>query len=137
MTKKEIEKIAKKLRKESGTNDIYDIISDLNITIKSCENKSHYIKLQGKKYIFLNRETPEEEKEFAIAHELGHAILHDCEINQNTPNIRRSQQIENEANYFAFVILGKKIDKTYQYTTSQYARQLGVSEETIIYVTSK
>lgn len=33
-----------------------------------------------KKYIILDKNIPEEIKEFVLAHEVGHSILHDGEI---------------------------------------------------------
>lgn len=41
---------------------------------------------------------------------------------------------ENEANYFAFKILGKEIDPSYDYAISQYAKLLNVNEDTIEYI---
>lgn len=134
MTKREIDAIVKDLITYAGSYELKDIISSLNIKIKTYQGKSFYLKNKNKKYIYINNEIPEHEKDFALAHELGHAILHNVEIGQNFIYRVKSRRIENEANYFAFKILGKKIDPTYNFTINQYANMLNVNEEVIEYV---
>lgn len=134
MNKRDIDVIVNKLIKKAGSNDFKDIISYLDIKIKKYDGKSFYLKNKNNKYIYLDINTPEEKQDFALAHELGHLILHNCEIGQSFIYRVKSQQIENEANYFAFKILGKKIDPTYNFTINQYAKLLNVNEDTIKYI---
>ena len=134
MNKRDIDVIVNKLIKKAGSNDLKDIISYLDIKIKKYNGKSFYLKNKNNKYIYLDINTPEEKQDFALAHELGHSILHNCEIGQSFIYRVKSQKIENEANYFAYKLLGLEIDPSYDYTISQYASQLKVSEDTIKYV---
>lgn len=134
MNKRDIDVIVNKLIKKAGSNDLKDIISYLDIKIKKYDGKSFYLKNKNNKYIYLDKNTPEEKQDFALAHELGHSILHDSEIGQSFIYRVKNQQMENEANYFAFKILGKEIDPSYDYTISQYANMLNVNEEVIEYV---
>lgn len=69
-----------------------------------------------------------------MAHELGHALLHDCELEQSFVYRVKNQRVENEANYFDYKLLGLEIAPAYDYTISQYASQLKISEDTIKYV---
>lgn len=72
--------------------------------------------------------------EFALAHEIGHAVLHDFEMwIISKLNISKSKY-ELEADYFAFKLLNKEIDLSYNYTAEQYAKDLCVSEKVIKYV---
>lgn len=134
MKKRDIDVIVNKLIKKAGSNDLKDIISYLGIKIKKYNGKSFYLKNKNNKYIYLDKNTSEEKQDFALAHELGHAILHNSEIGQSFIYRVKNQQMENEANYFAFKILGKEIDPSYDYTISQYANMLNVNEEVIEYV---
>lgn len=134
MTNREIDQVVENLIKEAGSSRLDDIISSQNITLKAYTGKSFYIKNENKKYIFLDTKLEEEARDFALAHELGHAILHTAEISQSFVYRRISQQTENEANYFAYKLLGLEIDPAYNYTIDQYARQLRVSEDTIKYL---
>lgn len=134
MTKNEISLIVKDLTKNAGSSRLTDIISYLNIKLKPLKGKTFYAKYKNKKYIFLDPDLDDQLKDFAIAHELGHAVLHDCEIGQSFTYRVKSQQVENEANYFAYTLLDLKIDPIYNYTISQYANLLSVSEDTIKYV---
>lgn len=134
MQKKEIDIIVKNLIKKAGSTDIYDIISSEYITIKENIGKSFYCKIKDKKYIFIDKSLPEEIKPFVLGHELGHAILHDVEINHYTPLTITKSSTEREADYFSFKVLGKEIDPDLNYTATQYAQMLKVSEDTIKYI---
>lgn len=133
---KEIDCIIKELIKSSPSSDIYDIISSLGITIKHQAGKSFYCQIKGKKYIYLDTNLAEEIKPFVLAHELGHAVLHKEEIYHYSPLSITKTATEREADYFAFQILGLKIDPTYEYTADQYAQMLNVTEETIRHIIS-
>lgn len=131
---KEIDYIIKELIKSSPSSDIYDIISSLGITIKHQAGKSFYCQIKGKKYIYLDTNLAEEIKPFVLAHELGHAVLHKEEIYHYSPLSITKTATEREADYFAFQILGLKIDPTYEYTVDQYAKLLNVNEDVIEYI---
>lgn len=134
MNKRDIDVIVNKLIKKARSNDLKDIISYLDIKIKKYDGKSFYLKNKNNKYIYLDKNTPEEKQDFALAHELGYSIIHNSEIGQSFIYRVKSQQIENEANYFAFKILDKKIDPSYNFTVYQYANMLNVNKEVIEYV---
>ena len=131
---KEIDCIIKDLIARSPSSDIYDIISSLGITIKNQSGKSFYCQIKGKKYIYLDTSLAEEIKPFVLAHELGHAFLHKEEIYHYSPLSITKTATKREADYFAFQILGLKIDPTYEYTVAQYAKLLAVNVETIKYL---
>lgn len=134
MIKKEIDDKIKNLIKNAGSSDLYDIISYLDITIKPYQGKSFYCQLNDRKYIYLDNNLVENIKPFVLAHELGHAVLHKEEIYHYSPLSVNKTSTEREADYFAFRILGKSIDPTLDYTISQYANLLAVSEDTIKYI---
>ena len=134
MDKKVIDKKIENLIKKAGSDDLEDIISYLGIKIVKESTESFYCQIKDKKYIYLNKEAPEELKPFILAHELGHAILHQEEISHYSPLSITKTATEREADYFAFKILGLEIDPTYNYTASQYASLLNVNEDTIKYL---
>lgn len=134
MIKKEIDDTIKNLIKNAGSSDLYDIISYLDITIKPYQGKSFYCQLNNRKYIYLDKNLVENIKPFVLAHELGHAVLHKEEIYHYSPLSINKTSTEREADYFAFKILGKEIDPYLDYTISQYANLLAVSEDTIKYI---
>ncbi|WP_311537794.1 ImmA/IrrE family metallo-endopeptidase [uncultured Anaerococcus sp.] len=134
MSKKEIDDTIKNLINNAGSSDLYDIISYLDITIKPYQGKSFYCQLNDRKYIYLDKNLVENIKPFVLAHELGHAVLHKEEIYHYSPLSINKTSTEREADYFAFKILGKSIDPTLDYTISQYANLLAVSEDTIKYI---
>lgn len=134
MTKREIANLVKTLTQKVGSSRLEDIISYLDIKIKPIYGRTCYAKYNDNKYIFLDTSLDEELRDFALAHELGHALLHDSELGQNYLYRIKNQRVENEANYFAYKLLGLEIDPAYDFTISQYASQLKVSEDTIKYV---
>ena len=134
MTKIDIANLVNTLTQKVGSSRLEDIISYLDIKVKPINGRTCYAKYNDKKYIFLDTNLDEELKDFALAHELGHALLHDSELGQNFLIRIKNQRIENEANYFAYQLLGLEIDPAYDYTISQYANLLAVSEDTIKYI---
>lgn len=134
MKKKEIDKLVENLIQKTGSDDLEDIISYLGIKVIKQPSKSFYCQIKGKKYIYLDTKAPPDLRPFILAHELGHAILHQEEISHYSPLSITKTATEREADYFAFKILKKSIDPTYDYTYSQYAEMLAVSEDTIKYI---
>ena len=133
---KEINDIIKEVIEKTGSTDIYDIISSLSINVKKHPGKTFYCQINGKKYIYLDENLSEDITPFVLAHELGHAVLHKEEIYHYSPLSITKTATEREADYFAFKILGKEIDPAYEYTISQYAQMLTVTEETIKYISN-
>ena len=131
---KEINNIIKELIEDTGSTDIYDIISSLSINVKKHQGKTFYCQINGKKYIYLDENLSEDITPFVLAHELGHAVLHKEEIYHYSPLSITKTATEREADYFAFKLLDKEIDHTYQYTISQYAQMLNVTEDVIKYI---
>ncbi|MFM1541522.1 ImmA/IrrE family metallo-endopeptidase [Helcococcus ovis] len=135
MKKKIIDDIVLDLVNKVGTNNISDILDYLDIKIiKSTSNKTFFLQTAKEKYIFLSNTVNENIKNFVIAHEIGHALLHDVEIiNYSKLSINKSIY-EREADYFAFKLLNKEIDPLFEYTKEQYANLLGVNEEVLEYI---
>lgn len=135
MNKKQIDKVLQSLIKKANSTDIGDIISYLDIKIKKENLKTFSYKKENSKYIVLDIDTPEEIEEFIIAHEIGHLVLHDdFELCYYSPLTANKTEIEREADYFAFKLLRKEIDLSYDFTTEQYAKLLEVNEEIIEYI---
>lgn len=123
------------------TNNIYDILSHFNIKVLTVDkenpilhkNQAVYHRFSDLEIIYLSNED-NLNREFILAHEIGHAILHDIEM-WYFSRLGFSKAIyEKEADYFAFKLLNKIIDKTLNYTVEEYAKELCVSENVIKYV---
>lgn len=135
MKKNEIRKIASDLINTVGTNDVNDIATFLNIEVNKNGSETFCYRLSNnKKIIVLDKNIPDELTDFVLAHELGHAVLHDTEIEYYSPLAVDKTQTEREADYFAFLLLEKEIDPAFNYTLTQYANLLGTNEEVIKYV---
>lgn len=134
--KQEIDYIVEGLIESVGSSDLKDIISSLDIKLITKNGiTTQYIKRKdGKQIIYLDTSLPEEIKPFVLAHEIGHAVLHDEEIIQYSPFDIVRTKVEREADYFAFKLLCKSIDPIYNFTAEQYAKMLGVNEEVIEYM---
>lgn len=138
MTKQEIDFIVEGLIESVGSHNLKDIINNLGIKlITKNAITTEYINKNGKQIIYLDASVNEDIKPFILAHEIGHAVLHDDEIIQYSPFDIVRTKTEREADYFAFKLLGKSIDPTYNYTAEQYAMELGVNEDVINYVVDK
>lgn len=135
MNKQQIDFIVEGLIESVGSSKLKDILDSLGIKLIQRNGiTTEYLNKNGKQIIYLDSNIHEDIKPFVLAHEIGHAILHDEEIIQYSPfDIVRSRT-EREADYFAFKLLGKSIDPIYNYTAEQYAMELGVNEEVIEYV---
>lgn len=127
--------------KDIGTNDVYDALSLFDINLLTVEHNNP--NLQGNeatlqifgdfKIIYVSDEVVN--KNFAVAHELGHYLLHDYVtphyFNKSYPKGR----LEQEANYFAAKLLYSDLEiedgiETYKHL----ADSLGVSEEIAEYI---
>lgn len=104
MTSKSIINTAIKLRKEFGS--IYNLINEKDIKIKYVDLD---IKIKGLSFentIFINSNIDEFDRQFVIAHEMGHNILHDDSIRQFSKiEAFKGSREEVQANLFATVFL--------------------------------
>lgn len=134
MTKQDIDLIVQGLVEVVGTNNLKDILEYLDIKLITHSNTTEYVNHNGKQIIYISETIPEQLHDFVLAHEIGHAVLHDREIIQYSKLTIHKTQTEKEADYFAFKLLGKQIDPIYQYTAQQYAKLLQVNEDIIQYI---
>lgn len=146
LTKKWINDVISGLIEEVGSNDVYDIISYLNIKIIKDNEKQNvlfekcdgiYIRnFFGNEVIIIKDSLPNEK--FVLAHELGHALLHvDYDFLMNNPLSLNSKK-EKEANYFATKLLYNdyKIEDGIE-TTEQLANMLGIKQDFIKFIIEK
>ena len=141
MNKGYINRKLKSLIQRAGTRDLHDILSELNIQVYRVDknrpllrnaNASYY---KGKKQprIYISRDCPDEIKPFVIAHEIGHAVLHDSEISHFGLS-KKGDREEREADYFAIKLLNLKGEPEEGYTTADYAHLYGVCEDAVAYL---
>lgn len=134
MTKQDIDLIVQGLIEVVGTTKLKDIIDYLEIKLITHSDTTEYVNHNGKQIIYISDNTPEQLYDFILAHEIGHAVLHDREIIQYSKLTTHKTQTEKEADYFAFKLRGKQIDPIYEYTSEQYAKLLQVNEDIIQYI---
>lgn len=112
--------------------DIADFIGVLyqrgNIGCEGC-----YLFLKNHRYIFLNQDLLEQEAEFVMAHELGHALMHrkqNCYFIRNKTLLLNSK-IEIAANTFAAELLipDELIYENPGLSKSQIAKLAGFEEK--------
>lgn len=134
----EINDIIKGLVEEVGSNDVYDILDHLNISLirdnpeqnpllKSCEGM--YIRNMYDHEVIIVKDDLDNERQI-IAHELGHALLH-TEYDSLVHNrFALPGRNEYEANYFAVRLLYDNINiKQFKnYTKKQIAMTLRIDE---------
>lgn len=93
--------------------DIKKLLQYLNVKITYCYLEN--IKAcTVENIIFLSENIEDYEKDFVIAHELGHIILHDKEIRRFSKiETFKGSREETEANLFATVFLGYRYNDVY------------------------
>ena len=141
MRKQEIDLIVAGLIECAGSRNLPDVLSELNIVIKRVpENRpilhgenARYVNINSKGTIYLSASCPEEEERYIIAHEIGHAVLHDVEIAHYGLQ-KRGMKEEEEADYFAVKLLDIKAEPLEGYTVKDYASLFGVKEEAVEYI---
>lgn len=107
MTTKSIINTALKLRKEYG--NIYNLIKDKGIILKYVDLDSSIRGLSVDNVIFINSSISNFEKDFVIAHEIGHYIFHDDSIRQFSKiEAFKGSREETQANLFATIFLQAK-----------------------------
>ena len=99
-----------------GTLDPKQICDILNISITKAElpkeTNGFYISMLGRKAIVINSSLSPTQEKYCLAHELGHALLHEelnwAFLSQNTCFV--TQKYEREADLFAvYLLLGQPI----------------------------
>lgn len=127
-----------------GSNNVYEILDHLNI-YHFAVNKDNEL-LQGNLAIY-NRigdfecvyySNELDNKEYVLAHEIGHAILHVEEQMMFYNPLLNKGKIEREADYFATRLLYSDIEiedgiETYK----QLANKLGIKEDFIKFIIEK
>ncbi|SFG22637.1 protein of unknown function [Lachnospiraceae bacterium C7] len=112
MKTKEIIRLARDIRKNWQTNDPYVIAKKLGIIVmdgaSNVKNfKAHTIKSENyPTFISINSAYTDLSKKVLCAHELGHAILHEDNVNYfaiTAENVAKN--VEFEANIFALALL--------------------------------
>lgn len=102
MTSKFVINTALKLLKEYG--NIYSLIKDKGIVLKYVDLETNIKGLSFNDIIFVNSNIDNFDREFIIAHEVGHYILHDDSIRQFSKIASfKSSREESQANLFATV----------------------------------
>lgn len=127
-----------KLYKKYYTTNPIELAKCLNINVIFEELgtiNGYYNTAFRQKFIHINSNLEEHKQKFAIAHELGHAILHP---KSNTPFLRENtlfsiDKLEIEANLFAVNLLISDEDlREYQdFTISQLSSIFGIHEKLI------
>ena len=105
MTLKHVIDTAQRLLKEYG--NIYNLIKDKGIILKYIDLDSSIRGLSIDNIIFINSNISNFDKEFVIAHEVGHYELHDDSARQFSKiEAFKGSREETQANLFATVFLG-------------------------------
>lgn len=115
--KKEIDLIVAGIKESIDVSCMEELIEALGIELKIIDSDSPilngdyacYMDLANKELIYLSNYCPEELTAFTLAHEVGHAILHDVEL-AHCQQLFKSGKIEVEANYFAQRLLDIHFD---------------------------
>ncbi len=72
--------VGSRLVRRCGTRDPFVIAEDIGATVMFCENfgplKGMYRVIKRNRFIFINRDLPEQMQKIVCAHELGHDQLH-------------------------------------------------------------
>lgn len=128
-----------------GSSNIYDIIDHLRIKVFTLNhentilqgNEAVYTRFGALEIIYISDRITKS-KEFILAHEVGHALLHVEEMEVYFNPLLNKGKLENEANYFATKLLYKDlvIEDGIE-TKQQLADSLGVNEEVINYIINK
>ena len=131
-----VHSIVERTIKKYKTRSPYELADLMRISISQCELgtiRGYYSKKFRIKQIVLNCNLSENDERFVLAHELGHAIMHE---NLNTPFLTEKTMLsknkyEREANTFAVELLvpDTAITENPDLTIGQLARMTGYSEE--------
>lgn len=112
MKRKEIEEIVTGIKECYYFLSLEELIEAIGISLKVVPSESSalngspacYIKVDDKEMIFLSDICPVELQAKVLAHELGHAILHDVEM-AHYSFLFKGRKLEEEADYFAELLM--------------------------------
>lgn len=131
-----VHSIVERTIKKCKTRSPYELADFMGISISRCELgtiRGYYSKKFRIKQIVLNCNLSENDERFVLAHELGHAIMHE---NLNTPFLTEKTMLsknkyEREANTFAVELLvpDTEVIENPDLTLGQLARLTGYSED--------
>ena len=131
-----VHNVVERIIEKYKTCSPYELADLMGISIHRCELgtiRGYYSKKFRIKQIVLNCNLSEKDERFVLAHELGHAIMHE---NLNTPFLMENtlfskNKFEKEANTFAIELLvpDTEIAENPDLTIGQLARMTGYSEE--------
>lgn len=147
MNKQEIDWFVSGLVEAAGSRELNDIIAHLGILLRTVPAASpllhgglaRYVRTPSFEAIYLSDELPDEARAFTIAHEIGHAILHDpCELS-HVQQLYKTGEKESDASYFATKLIDLSIDpiEWEGYSTEQIAAAYGVREDAVLYIAKK
>lgn len=135
-----VHSIVERTVKKYKTRSPYELADLMGISIYKSELgtiRGYYSKKFRIKQIVLNCNLSEKDERFVLAHELGHAIMHE---NLNTPFLMENtllskNKFEKEANTFAIELLvpDTEIIENPDLTIGQLARMTGYSEDILRY----
>ena len=135
-----VHSIVERTLKKYKTRSPYELADLMGISIHRCELgtiRGYYSKKFRIKQIVLNCNLSEKDERFVLAHELGHAIMHE---NLNTPflienTLLSKNKFEKEANSFAIELLvpDTEIIENPDLTIGQLARMTGYTEDILRY----
>ncbi|MFL8887585.1 ImmA/IrrE family metallo-endopeptidase [Helcococcus kunzii] len=126
---------------ESVSNNVYEILNELNIYYFAVDpdssvlkgNLAVYNRIGSFECIYYSNDIIN--KEYVLAHEIGHAILHVEESEMFYNPLLNKGKLEKEADYFATKLLYSNLEiedgiETYE----QLANLLGIKEDNIKYI---
>lgn len=112
MNRKDIEDIVVGIKECYSFLSLEELIEAIGIELKLISPDSFildgsyacYLRLDDREIIYLSYECPYELQAKVLAHELGHAILHDVEM-AHYGLLFKSRRMEEEADYFGELLL--------------------------------
>lgn len=140
-SREDIDIIVLGLIEKAGGNDLRDVLAELDIKlIKVDVNRpilrgalAVYVNSTQRETIYISRDCPEETRNFVIAHEMGHAVLHSDGLIHQQFHKKDTKQ-EEEADYFATRVLNYSLEIIDGYTVEDYSKLLGIKESAVKYV---
>lgn len=120
-----VKKLIRELKKKYPNKSALEILEEMNVEVHQCNStiieqlKAVTSNYQGKMYIWLYKDISDGSKEFILAHELGHIMLHDDLQNFAFGGNYLENTKEREADEFAFrfLIYGLRITEKTTYQT--------------------
>lgn len=127
-----------------GSNNVYDILSHLNIYHFAVDkdnsvlqgNLAVYNRIGDFECVYYSNDI--DNLEYVLAHEIGHAVLHTEESEMFYNPLFNKGKLEKEADYFATRLLYSNLEieegiETYE----QLANRLGIKEDFIKFIIEK